>query len=88
MTQNYYCSTSPDNRLSVTAVMVPVVPSTINRGTLNETIEIPKLLHTMRAKPALCDPFETQDPGMNMSWETEQNKCDDVPTLDLIAARM
>lgn len=42
----------------------------------------------MRAKPALCDPFETQDPGMNMSWETEQNKCDDVPTLDLIAARM
>lgn len=49
MTQNYYCSASPDNRLSVTAVMVPAVPSTVNRGALNVTVEIPKLLHTMWA---------------------------------------
>lgn len=33
-----------------------------------------------------CGPFETQGPGMNISWETEQDKRDDVPTLALIAA--
>lgn len=35
-----------------------------------------------------CGPFETQGPGMNISWETELDKCDDVPSLDLIAAWM
>lgn len=35
-----------------------------------------------------CGPFETQGPGMNISCGTEQNKCDDVPTLDLRAAWM
>lgn len=48
VTLNYYCSASPDNRLSVTAVSASV-PSNINAGALNETVEIPKLLHTTRA---------------------------------------
>lgn len=88
MTQNYYCSARPDNRLSVTAVMVPAVPSTITRGALSETIGIPKLLHHHHHHAYMCPLRHKAQAWILAQRQQRRNKCDDVPALDLIAAWM
>lgn len=51
---------------------VPVIPSALTRGALNETIEMPKLLDHHAGLHVLQGPFETQCSSMNINWETAQ----------------
>lgn len=63
-----------------------MIPSALTRGALNETIEIPKLLGIMQAFIPSKVHFRHSAPTWILAGR--QHECDDVSTLDLIAAWM